>query len=80
MSGQYSLVRVKRDWVPEWLFAIMAVPIDFITPKWLPFRYIITRAPKTGICECGHPISWHVQDKFECISTDCKCELYKEKP
>lgn len=38
----WKMIRVKRSWVPEWLFSIMASPIDFITPKWLPFRYILT--------------------------------------
>lgn len=37
------MVRIKRRWVPEWLFAVLAWPVDLISPKWLPFRWILTK-------------------------------------
>lgn len=43
MSENYQLVAIKRKWVPEWLFAVMSWPIDMVSPKWLPFRYILTK-------------------------------------
>jgi len=37
------LVRAKRDWVPEWLFAAYAKAL----PPWVwPFRQIMTRKVK----------------------------------
>lgn len=44
-EDSYQLVRIKRKWVPEWLFAALASPIDLIAPKWLPFRWILTAKP-----------------------------------
>lgn len=46
MSGKYELVAIKRKWVPEWLFAVMSWPIDMVSPKWLPFRYLLTKPVK----------------------------------
>ncbi len=42
MGEQYKLIAIKRKYIPEWLFFVMSVPIDFISPKWLPFRYLFT--------------------------------------
>lgn len=39
---EHRLVRIKRPWVPNWLFAILARPIDFIRLRWLPFRHLLT--------------------------------------
>ena len=44
MKKQYHMVRIKRRWVPEWLYAMMSHPIDMVSPSWLPFRYILTRS------------------------------------
>jgi hypothetical protein len=50
MMESYKLVAVKREWVPDWLFALFAYhdlypfpPLDLISIKWLPFRYIFTK-------------------------------------
>lgn len=42
MSGP-ELVRVKRKWVPEWLWRVFCVG-DLAT--WEPFRLLLTAKPK----------------------------------
>jgi hypothetical protein len=41
--SDYNLVRIKRKWVPEWLFAICAWPIDLISSELSPLRYLLTK-------------------------------------
>lgn len=36
------MVARKRKWCPEWLFAVMSWPLDMVSPKWLPFRWMLT--------------------------------------
>jgi hypothetical protein len=43
-NHDYQLVAGKRAWVPNWLFAIFAWPVDLIVIRWLPFRHIFTTA------------------------------------
>ena len=38
--ANYELVAIKRKWIPNWLFAVFAWPIDFIVHQ--PFRWIFT--------------------------------------
>ena len=42
-ENEYQMVARKRKWCPEWLFAIMSWPVDMVSPKWLPFRWMLTK-------------------------------------
>jgi hypothetical protein len=38
--ANYELIAIKRKWVPNWLFAVFAWPVDLIVHQ--PFRWIFT--------------------------------------
>ena len=42
MEEEVALFRVKRDWVPEWLWRALSYSS---LPEWWPFRQILTRKP-----------------------------------
>lgn len=43
----YSLVRIKRAWVPNWLWVAYA----YTLPPWVwPFRQILTATVKPDFC------------------------------
>lgn len=42
---EHGMIAVKRKWVPEWLFAVCAWPIDLVVHR--PFRWLLTTPVKS---------------------------------
>ena len=55
MSEQYVPVAIKREWVPEWLFAIAT--------HCLPLARLLCEAPR---CSCGAVAEFYTDGVFEC--------------
>lgn len=56
MVSGWIPTKIKRPWVPDWLFRIAA--------HWLPLAKLLCETPR---CRCGEPATWWTAERgFDC--------------